>query len=68
MRIRYGLIGSGMMGQKHIQNLALLEGCDVTAISDPDANMRALSIAATGGRGRRFAEHREMLAGGSATP
>ena len=62
MRIRYGLIGSGMMGQEHIRNLALLEGCEVTAISDPDANMRALSIAATGGRARGFAEHREMLA------
>ena len=64
MRIRYGLIGSGMMGQEHIRNLALLEGCKVTAISDPDANMRALSIAATGGGARGFAGHREMLAAG----
>ena len=64
MRIRYGLIGSGMMGQEHIRNLALLEGCEVTAISDPDADMRAQSIATTGGKARGFAGHREMLAAG----
>ena len=33
MTLRYGLIGSGMMGQEHIRNLNLLGGCEVTAIS-----------------------------------
>ena len=33
--IRYGLIGSGMMGVEHIQNLALTPGSVVTALADP---------------------------------
>ena len=43
MTLRYGLIGSGMMGQEHIRNLNLLEGCTVTAVADPDEGMRARS-------------------------
>lgn len=34
-RIRYGLVGTGMMGVEHIQNLALLPGAVVTALADP---------------------------------
>lgn len=33
--IRYGLVGSGMMGVEHIQNLALTPGAVVTALADP---------------------------------
>lgn len=43
MTLRYGLIGSGMMGQEHIRNIALLDDCVVTAIADPDAGMLAVS-------------------------
>ena len=50
MALRYGLIGSGMMGQEHIRNLALLEGVEVTAIADPDDAMRALSVQMAGGK------------------
>ncbi len=39
--LKYGLIGSGMMGQEHIQNIALINGVKVAAIFDPDAGMRA---------------------------
>jgi len=37
----YGLVGSGMMGQEHIRNIALLEHAGVAAICDPDPGMRA---------------------------
>ena len=40
MTLRYGLIGSGMMGQEHIRNVAALEGVDFTAVADPDQAMR----------------------------
>ena len=45
--IRYGIIGSGMMGHEHIRNIALLDGGHVTAVMDPDAGMRhsALDLA-----------------------
>ncbi len=41
--LKYGLIGSGMMGQEHIRNLALIDGVKVAAIFDPDAGMRAVA-------------------------
>ena len=34
--LRYGIIGSGMMGVEHIENLSHTEGVEVTAIADPD--------------------------------
>jgi myo-inositol 2-dehydrogenase/D-chiro-inositol 1-dehydrogenase len=38
--IRYGLVGTGMMGMEHIQNLRLTPGARVTAIADPvDASL-----------------------------
>ncbi|MEM8728488.1 MAG: Gfo/Idh/MocA family oxidoreductase [Pseudomonadota bacterium] len=37
--INYGLIGSGMMGQEHIRNIALLDHTRVAAIFEPDAEM-----------------------------
>ncbi|MFK7763999.1 MAG: Gfo/Idh/MocA family protein [Roseobacter sp.] len=38
--VRYGLIGCGMMGQEHLQNIALLADADVGAIFEPDPQMR----------------------------
>lgn len=40
MTKRYGLIGSGMMGQEHIHNIALIEGACVAAFFEPDPGMR----------------------------
>ncbi|MFM9827161.1 MAG: Gfo/Idh/MocA family protein [Sphingomonas sp.] len=34
-QVRYGLIGTGMMGVEHINNLAITPGAVVTAIADP---------------------------------
>ena len=34
-RVRYGLIGTGMMGVEHIQNLRVTPGAELTAIHDP---------------------------------
>ena len=39
--IRYGIIGSGMMGQEHIRNIALLPDAAVTAFVEPDPGMVA---------------------------
>ncbi|MDJ0630052.1 MAG: Gfo/Idh/MocA family oxidoreductase [Rhodobacter sp.] len=61
MALRYGLIGSGMMGQEHIRNLNLLEGTVVTAVADPDAPMRSLSVETAGGTAKPFADYKDML-------
>ena len=42
--LRYGVIGTGLMGQEHIRNLTLLPGATVTAIADPEP----ASLAAAG--------------------
>ncbi len=34
-QVRYGLVGTGMMGVEHINNLAITPGAVVTAIADP---------------------------------
>lgn len=34
-QVRYGLVGTGMMGVEHLNNLALIPGAVVTAIADP---------------------------------
>lgn len=58
--VRYGIIGSGMMGREHIRNLALIPGAVVTAVADPDPEQRALSQRLAGGDCAAFADHREL--------
>ena len=62
--VRYGVIGSGMMGQEHIRNIHLLDGGAVSAVSDPDENMRERAKALAGDRCRAFGDHRDLLAAG----
>jgi predicted dehydrogenase len=38
--LRYGIIGTGMMGIEHMLNIRLLEDAEVTAISDPHPTSR----------------------------
>jgi myo-inositol 2-dehydrogenase/D-chiro-inositol 1-dehydrogenase len=33
--IRYGIVGTGMMGCEHIRNIKLIPGASITAIADP---------------------------------
>lgn len=40
-KTRYGVIGCGMMGQEHLQNIALLDQAEVAAIFEPDVGMAA---------------------------
>jgi len=60
--MRYAIIGSGMMGQEHIENLKLLDGVEVVALADPDPGMLAQAAAAVPGEVRTYADHRELLA------
>lgn len=62
MTFRYGMIGSGMMGQEHIRNIALLKDTRVVAVSDPDEGMRRAAADLAGARG--YADYHDMLAAG----
>ncbi|MFK8022804.1 MAG: Gfo/Idh/MocA family protein [Ilumatobacter sp.] len=39
-QIRYGVIGTGMMGVEHIQNILAMDGAVVTAVADPNAESK----------------------------
>lgn len=65
--VRYGLVGSGMMGVEHIQNLAITPGAVVTALADPTESSlgwakNALGEAADGVQ--NFSSSAELAASG----
>ncbi len=64
--LRYGVIGTGMMGVEHINNLLHLPGATVTAISDPNERSRDWAQLAVGLDVplQRFESHHELLASG----
>jgi hypothetical protein len=65
--VRYGIIGSGMMGLEHLRNLQMLDGAQVTAIADPHPASRewATSLAAEAGDDlATFASHTDLVASG----
>jgi len=60
--LRYGLIGSGMMGVEHIENVNALDGAEIVAFSDPDPGSRE-TAAATAPRGAvAHVDHETLLA------
>jgi len=60
--IRYGIIGSGMMGIEHMLNLRLLPDAEVTAIADPHATSRKWGRDTAGPNAEIYEDHRELLA------
>ncbi len=42
-KVKYAIIGSGMMGREHIQNISLLGDTEITALFDPDDQQLSLS-------------------------
>ncbi|MEM1377657.1 MAG: Gfo/Idh/MocA family oxidoreductase [Pseudomonadota bacterium] len=66
MPLRYAVIGTGMMGQEHIRNIALLDDAEIVAIADTDESMReqAKATALEGGSSstKDFSSHADLLA------
>ena len=59
--IRYGLIGTGMMGHEHIRNLALLEDVEITGLADPDETMLQSALKEQGNTAKAFTDFRELI-------
>jgi predicted dehydrogenase len=59
--LRYGIIGTGMMGCEHIRYLKELPGAEVTAVADPHEQSRAFGKLAVGTDVEVYADHRELL-------
>ena len=62
--IRYGVIGTGMMGVEHIENIGALDGGEVTAVCDPEPTSIERAIGAVGQSVPAFTDHRHLLASG----
>jgi predicted dehydrogenase len=63
--VRYGIIGSGMMGIEHMLNIAALPDARVTAIADPELSSREMARQLTGQPDlAEFAHHGELLGSG----
>ena len=54
-QVRYGLVGTGMMGVEHINNLAITPGAVVTALADPVGASIGWAANALGDRGNDVA-------------
>ncbi len=59
--VRYGIIGTGMMGCEHILNLSLIPEARVVAIADPHETSRSWGRSLAGDGVEVYADHREML-------
>jgi myo-inositol 2-dehydrogenase / D-chiro-inositol 1-dehydrogenase len=66
--IRYGFIGTGMMGVEHIDDVLHLDGATVAAVADPDRRSLDRALRHTVGAGLdgvgAFADHRDLLEAG----
>ncbi len=62
--LRFGVVGTGMMGLEHLGNLASLPGASVHSVSDPDAGSRAAATEIAGGAVEVHEDHRSLLAAG----
>lgn len=64
--VRYGIIGSGMMGVEHINNLLAIDGAEAVAVADPAPESRAWAQATVGAGTRlhEFDDHRELIDAG----
>ena len=61
--LRYGVIGTGMMGREHIANISHLPGARVTALADPHPPSLA-AAAPLAPAAARFSDDRDLLASG----
>ncbi len=60
--MRFGLIGTGLMAQEHIRNLALVNGMEVTALVDPVPASLDWAQSTLGREAARFPDVQSMLA------
>ncbi|MCE2512308.1 MAG: Gfo/Idh/MocA family oxidoreductase [Acidimicrobiia bacterium] len=61
--LRYGVIGTGMMGREHIVNLSHLPGARVTALADPHPPSLEAAASLTPAAAR-FSDHRDLIDAG----
>jgi predicted dehydrogenase len=61
--LRYGIIGAGSMGREHIENIKVMGGAVVTALSDPHVPSQEAALSLAPGA-QVFSDHRALLDSG----
>lgn len=61
MPIRYGIVGFGMMGVEHLQNIEAIDDAELVAVADPDEGQRALASKRGVAAANVFSDYREMI-------
>jgi myo-inositol 2-dehydrogenase/D-chiro-inositol 1-dehydrogenase len=59
--IRYGIIGTGMMGLEHIMNINIIPDAEVTAAADPHPRSREWAALAAKRDLETYSDYRQML-------
>ena len=59
--VRYGVIGTGLMGIEHIHNLQALPGAEIVAVADPDQNSLNHAKSILNSQTGLFQNHRDLL-------
>jgi myo-inositol 2-dehydrogenase / D-chiro-inositol 1-dehydrogenase len=65
--LRYGIIGTGMMGVEHIRNINILPGAEIVAIADPEETSLGWAREALGAKAegvRAYADAASLVAAG----
>ncbi len=62
--IRYGVIGTGMMGVEHIENIRALDDAVVTAVCDTNVGSLERGVQVAGAQVSAFEHHRELIGSG----
>lgn len=62
--VRFGVVGTGMMGCEHLRNLAALPGAVAVAVSDPHEPSRRDALAVTGPDVAVYDDHRDLVSAG----
>ena len=59
--LRYGIVGTGMMGVEHIHDLIHIDGAQIVALADPEQSSLDAGLAAVGTAVDTYTDHRHML-------
>ena len=60
--LRYGIVGTGMMGVEHIHDLMHIDDAQIVALADPTQSSLDAGLAAVGHAVDTYADHRQLLA------
>ena len=62
MSVRYAIIGFGMMGLEHLQNIEAIDGAELVAVADPDEGQRTVARERGIATANIYSDYREMIA------